>query len=62
MAKPLTEGQLQFLRHLAKGTPAEGTSRGLVRRGLISHRWGSDPTFGYKITAAGRRALADAEE
>lgn len=57
--KALSVAQLKFLATEGK----EGRPHGLVRRNLISYRWGRDPSFGYvfspKVTAAALLALAE---
>ena len=54
---PISLKQMQYLLYIRDGGPKQGTSHGLVQRGLISYRWGTDPSFGYNITDAGRREL-----
>lgn len=57
----LTVDQLLFLQNLKGETAKAGRPQGLLRRGYIRCKWGSDPSYGYEITAAGRKALAIAE-
>lgn len=60
MLKPLNHAQADFLRHVAGAAPVPGmTSRGLVSRGLLAYKWGRDPSFGYTLTAKGRRVLEE---
>jgi len=49
----LTEAQAAFLIN-----PRNGSSRGLVRKGCLSYRWGCDPSYGYVVTDLGKRSLA----
>ena len=58
----LTDAQALYLRYLRDGGEREGRPHGLVRKGFIRHIWGSDPSFGYKLTAQGRAALAAFEQ
>jgi hypothetical protein len=34
-----------------------GSSRGLIKKGLIHYRWGCDPSYGYIITNEARKAF-----
>lgn len=56
---PVTLKQIQYLIYIRDGGEKRGTPHGLVQRGLIAYKWGTDPSFGYNITAAGRKTLKD---
>ena len=54
MTKAISDAQALFIRT----NGFEGSARGLVARGLVTYRWGCDPSFGYKVLPAGLAALA----
>ena len=54
MTVTLTEVQAAYLR----GDHKNGRPHGLVRKGCLRHRWGSDPSMGYIVTDLGARSLA----
>ena len=56
----ITDKQAAFLQAEMGRTPNGPKSvAGLVRKGLLRHRWGADPYFGYEVTDAGKRALLE---
>jgi hypothetical protein len=48
----LTEAQAAYLAN-----PRNGSPRGLVRKGCLAYRWGTNPSYGYVVTALGKRSL-----
>jgi hypothetical protein len=62
MSKPLSRAQLDYLRYIGGALAVPCMSpRGLVGRGCLSYRWGSDPSFGYRLTPKGRRLLEESQ-
>lgn len=62
MAVKITEAQALYLRYLRDGGPREGRPHGLVQKGLINYKWGTDPSYGYDLTGMGRIALKAYEQ
>ena len=58
----LSENQALYLRYLRNKGAKEGRPHGLIQKGFIRYIWSNDPSFGYKLTAAGRKALKAWEE
>jgi hypothetical protein len=57
VAARLTKAQRDYI--LTDGR--EGSPRGLVRRGLLRYRWGTNPSFGYVSSEKARAVRAELE-
>ena len=54
----LTKAQAIFIFNSVKmECMTGGSSRGLVKKGLIHYRWGCDPSYGYIITNKAKKAF-----
>lgn len=62
MTAKLSEAQALYLRYLRDGGDRQGRPHGLVQKGFINYKWGTDPSYGYDLTGTGRIALKQCEK